>query len=158
MINKHTFGKTPAAIYLASRLNILSTNKLTRKVSTMLCDLQNVINEIEKSNSHKLLSAHVIGFMLDPLRTRVKVSHSSIEKIDQLSANLMANVMCGSIKDLACRVMEARHAEQKCCKITGGKGRPFRVLEDIHREITPELLIQRSKIKLARHGKQITLY
>lgn len=157
MINEFTFGKTPAAIYLADRLNALNNSKLTRKISTMIRDLQNIVNEIEKSNSVGFLSAHVIGFMIDPLRDRIKASRANIEKIDQLSANLMANVMCGSVKDVAYRVMEVRHIEQQDVR-NNPTGKSFVILKNIHRAITPELLIKRSKDKLEHRGKRITLY
>lgn len=68
-MNKFTFGKTPAAIYLADLL-VNSTQSQIRKVTRTLANFNRLINSIEDSNTVGIMSAHDIGGLGDYLRNR----------------------------------------------------------------------------------------
>lgn len=182
MLDKNTFGKTPAAIYLAHHLNAVGSKKLIQKISRFFDGIQRTINELEASNRAQLLSAHVIGAFIVPLQDRARECYSSIEIDNKLAAQLMTNVMMGSIKELARKVTITRHIEQKLVrtiydqnytqeKLDDGYSKEFvgepKMVKYPHRilpiswaqdEITPETLVEKSKAKLKRRGKQNDFY
>lgn len=157
VLDKYTFGSTPASIYLVDQLNKLRDPKLNRKVTRQLTSFNQVINELLVSNAAGLLTAHTVGTFISVMRQRAQNASRNFEP--SLIANLVANVMTGKVKELERRVTTVRHCEQNFARFAPDfkKDNPqtsiFPLLS-VEDPITPEVLTERSKQRLTRKGKQ----
>lgn len=166
MLDKHTFGKTPAAIYLADRLNVLDDSKYTRKVSSRIHDVQRVIAEMVAANEAGILSIHTLGFMSTAMREKIEILARNLYalKHDDLSMNLFQNVLKGELKSIVRRSREVKLLKTKQQRLMTkvGNDRLLTVtpitIGDIKDPTTPESLIEKSRAKLKRKGKQSNLY
>jgi hypothetical protein len=180
MLDKHTFGKTPAAIYLADRLNFLDDPKYTRKMSSRIHDIQAVIADATRAHEAGLLSIHTLNFIANALRERIEDDTANLlegelyigsggqEMPDTLSINLMANVLIGELKSISRRTREVKLLKTKqqrlVTKIAGDSSLKKVMtmknitISDVKDPTTPESLIERSRQKLKRKGLKNTLY
>jgi hypothetical protein len=163
-LDKFTYGKTPAAIYLAELLNTLDAPKLARKVSRTLVDFNELINQIEASNDVGILSAHNIGYLAAMLRIRAQdtwlddnMKHCTDESDESLVLvnNLVHNILIGRIKDLSRRVQMVRIYEHQRATSKSAPTKPLKSVED---SINAESLVKRSTARLIRLNKINTMY
>lgn len=125
-LDRYTYGKTPAAIFLADRLNQLGDPVLARKVGKNISTMQSLVAELYKSNIAGTLSAHTIGNIAGIYRKQtLEVHDKMVASNDELVINLMTNVMIGDIKRIQRQVMDARHAEQYRARVLGKPSRYF---------------------------------
>jgi len=172
-MDKYTFGKTPAAIFLTDRLVALGSDKITRKVSKYLHDVRQKLNELVRANDAHHLSAHTVGFICGALREHVLSGEYHVDYLDELIGDrdpdevmielqkifdLTTNIMIGEIKSVQRKVTGCRHIEHSIARMKNFPAANHPVISGEIDDITPELLQQRSKIKLARLGKTDTLY
>jgi hypothetical protein len=157
MIDKFTYGKTPAAIYLADQLNRLGDPRLNRKVTRLLTSFNEVVNELLAANKAGLLSAHTVGTFIAALRQRAQTASQCFAQ-DSLIADLTSNIMTGKVKELQRRVLTVRHWEQTLSRTTTPEFRKsfasVYTLSAVVDPISPESLTERSKQRAARKGKQ----
>ncbi len=180
MLDKHTFGKTPAAIYLADRLNFLNDPKYTRKVSSRIHYVQAIIADAIRASEAGMLSIKTLNFISCRLRLDIEnvsadllheesyVGSGGHEMPDALSINLMSNILIGELKSVVRRCREVTLLKDKQQKMIGkivGDARLKNVMTvkpitigDIKDPTTAETLIARSRAKLKRRGLPNTLY
>jgi hypothetical protein len=175
-LDKHTFGKTPAAIYLADRLNFLNDPKYTRKVSSKIHDIQAIIADAIRAHEGGLLSIRTLNFILTSLRSRIEdMTHAAhINALegdlyaDKLVTNLMANVLIGELKSILRRTRDVKILKTKQQRIINRAIVNSKALKelnvkpitiaDVKDPTTAETLIARSRAKLQRKGLPNTLY
>lgn len=151
MLDKFTFGDSPAAIFLADVLNQTNDSKLTRKVSAYLDQENRLLNEMVNAN----LSPHTLGSFVNFMRNRIKTSTLKIDNV--LVSNLMYNVITGRIKSVLRRTKEVSHLNRNLKRDTNGV-KVMYLIDAVADPITTELLRRRSKQKLARKQKVCSLY
>lgn len=147
MLDRFTFGKAPAAIFLVERLNELGDLKLTRKVSAYIDQENRLLSDMVNANRHGCLSTHSLAAFLNFMRQRVKTSTLSLS--DKLTADLTFNVVVGRIKFY---IRKTTVVSQRSGKHT--KETIINVPDHIH----AEFLRDRSREKLMRRGKLCTYY
>lgn len=162
-LEKTTFGKTPAAMYLAQYLNETGKLGLARKVSRVIsawratlndlvcCHLQT--DELSVRSFNRLLSLYDTG------------ARAAAQKIpDKLAAELVTNMLVGELKNWKTRSgqtavlqRQLQHQASKAgteaptLKVTPRRG------EETYEERVARLQ-QKSRDYLARKGKVNTLY
>jgi hypothetical protein len=184
MLDKNTFGDTPASLYLVEVLNERNNSKLVRKVSSKIHGVRTLIGQLETSNAAGFLSAHHIGEIIHLMRNSDQLTIAVDEK-DTIVKELTTNICVGELKSLQRRVTKARHLEHRQAILVGQcrDGKPIYektggdtlgylvgVMETsmfvpypikvahISEDITSETLKARSRRKLLRQGKKNTLY
>ena len=165
MLNSKTFGKSPAAIYLAELLTTVNSPKFARKVSRTLADFNELINQIEASNEAGILSAHNIGCLAAMLRIQAQETWLDDDVMitanehglmnHTLVNNLIRNILTGRVKDLSRRVQMVRIYEHQWATSESAPTKPLSSVEDT---ITATSLIKRSTERLARLNKANTMY
>lgn len=171
-LDKFMYGKTPAAIYLSDFLNSLNAPKLTRKVTRLLTEFNELVNELEASNQIGTLSAHSVGAFIPSLRARASTrpffitdlpedkwkDHTpSDESMDAiiLVNDLTSNLMVARTKDLSRKVQAVRRDDQKNAT---SDYVPSKRMSEMNAELNPAALIERSRKRLARRNKVCTFY
>ena len=94
ILEKNTFGKTPAALYLTDMLNQRNNDALNKKVSRFLSGKRCLLSELINANNLNVLSAKNLSGLL--LKVRGDVAFDSN---DELINNLVNNIVIGEIKD-----------------------------------------------------------
>ena len=163
MIDKYTFGKTPAAIYLAEHLNQLGDPRLVRKAQKRLVGPRKILNELYASHAKGCLSAQTLYSMAESVKSYTVDLSSNDEagdvKLDELAVNLIENIIIGEVKSIKRRVQA-----EVIARISEGKRKKadpklhLTMITNVEDSITPELLIERSKKKLRRLNKPDSLY
>ena len=167
MIDKNTFGKTPAAIYLAEHLNQLGDPRLVRKAQKRLVGARKILNELYTSHVQGYLSAQTLYSMVESVQTYTvnhdinqgKVKQQVFQLLDELAVNLIENIIIGEVKSIKRRVQA-----EVIARISEGKRKKtdpklhLTMITQVEDSITPELLIERSKKKLRRLNKPDSLY
>lgn len=179
MLDKFTFGKTPAAIYLADRLNTLNDPKYARKIASHIHTIQSLIVELIEAHESGSVSINLLNFTSRALRSQIKMVAQNFynEKPhmgsgghpvpDLLTINLMSNVMMGDLKSIDRRVMGVtlmkksqdamiRNLEKSGVVPTAAPKKL--TIADIKETTTADSLIARSRKKLERLGLPNTLY
>jgi hypothetical protein len=123
MLDKHTFGDAPAAIFLADRLNMLNNAKFTRKISARIHESQTMLAEAIKAHDLGAISTHTLSFMTFALEEKIDSSAKSLmtegtyfdskELPDLLAVNLMLNVIKGGLKRARHQSQMVKHLESK---------------------------------------------
>lgn len=111
MLDKFTFGKTPAARFLADRLNEINDQKLTHRVSSVINATTQRINEAVYLHKRLGMSTSLLYYVVDKISQDVSATatdmirgvHSTV--YDQVCCNLMANVLRGHIKSIKRRLV-----------------------------------------------------
>ena len=196
-IDKCTFGNTPAAMYLADRLNEIGDPRQVRKVSAFINSARNILSQAVTAHQECFMSIKTLYFVVDSLSERIKGSieaqseagYRSDNPIDSLCVNLMTNILVGEIKSIKRRVQRAANLQHQQEQLKGkypGTSKDIFVklkddsgvqrshfvgtivkekvelraitIEHIGDDITPEVLVKRSKKRLKRLNKTDTLY
>lgn len=155
MMNKFTYGNTPAAMFLVEHLKMTASPKLIRKVTRTMTDFNAIVNDLEAGNEAGLLSAHTIGALAAALRERAQ---NTLVGDDLLVRNLVVNILTGRIKDLTRRVQLVRIFEKQQTRVKDVDKLHTKPISDVEDTITHTLLIDRSKRRLKKLSKQDTLY
>lgn len=118
MLDKNTFGNTPAAIYLADRLNEVDNSKQTRKVSTFINSIRSMLKQAIEAHEYGYLSLKTLYFIADSLSIKVHNSVDDLLKvtedaIDPLVVNLTANILIGEIKSIKRRTQSATYLKKE---------------------------------------------
>jgi hypothetical protein len=125
MLDKRTFGSTPAAVYLADRLNELNDSQQTHRISSYINNTKKVINEAVDMHVNHGMSTRLLYFIANKIACDVsKTADDMIKGVhgityDQTSCNLMANVLRGHVKSIKRRLEDVVHIHrhQKRAKI-----------------------------------------
>lgn len=168
ILDKYTYGKTPAALYLADALNRLNAPKLARKVTRTMTNFNRIFNELETANQAGIMSVHTIGGLAALMKTRIEATKFELSDLPDdcsqtdevlstltLVNDLTRNLLTGRTRDIARRVQKVRIFEQQNVTSQSAPTKPLSEVEDV---ITPELLTERSLQKLTRLNKVSTLY
>jgi hypothetical protein len=181
MLDKNTFGKTPAAIYLADRLNLLNDPKYSRKLSKMIHNVQATIADAVQAAEAGALNIRTLHFISRHLRLDIEdaadnlkqellyVGSGGHEMPDLLSINLFENVLKGELKSVFRRAREVSVLKNQQDRVLGQllRDNPEAsktlaaktiTIADVKDPTTPETLIKRSREKLKKNGRVNTLY
>lgn len=113
-LDKTTFGKTPAAIYLADYLSNLDKPIVAKRTGKMLTSYRNTLSQLEESNNVGILNAHNLARVVGSMREEFHV-----EVGDELASNLVTNIIIGEMKTLLRKSSEIRKIEMLQNKVLG---------------------------------------
>ena len=125
MLDKRTFGNSPAAIYLADMLNALGDKRQTHRVSSFINSTSKMINEAVALHLDHQMSTTMLYFIVDNISRDVankaddmRVGANGIV-YDPVVCNLMENVLRGQIKNVKRRLEKVVriHQQQNRAKI-----------------------------------------
>ena len=125
MLDKRTFGNSPAAIYLADMLNALGDKRQTHRVSSFINSTSKMINEAVALHLNHQMSTTMLYFIVDNISRDVankaddmRVGANGIV-YDPVVCNLMENVLRGQIKSVKRRLEKVVriHQQQNRAKI-----------------------------------------
>lgn len=166
-LDKYTFGKTPAAIYLAHRLNEINNKKFTRKISSRIAEIRKMIRDMGNAYIADQIDTHTLISFVSFLRLRVSEMADDLlfarkeedVVLYTLCVNLMANILIGDIKNIIRKTQKICMLEQQYTKLVKyRKSINIRSMKSVKDDITPETLIKKSKQSLARRGLKDSLY
>lgn len=167
-IEKYTFGKTPAAMYLAHYLSQLDNPIVLKRTGKMLTSYRNTLAQLEEANNQGILSAHNLARVIGSMR-----EHFKVDVGEETASNLVTNILVGNMKALLRKSSEIRkiellqnkyilHSENgvffnqkgyKVAKITDDTIEfPVYTVEQIPEEITSDTLTEKWKIKMKRRN------
>ena len=112
MLDKRTFGSTPAAIFLVDRLNALNDAKQTHRVSSCINAIKKLINEAIEMHTDHGMSTKLLYFIVDKIAADVTETANDMIKgthgitYDQTVVNLMVNVLRGQVKSIKRRLAQ----------------------------------------------------
>lgn len=110
MLNKYTFGKTPAAVYLADHINQLSekenTKILIKKIGHLLSTQREILKQLENSNAQGILSTHNLSNIINAMRKGVHFNVGG-----ELVSNLVTNILVGEMKTVIRKSTQVRLIE-----------------------------------------------
>lgn len=162
MISLTTFGKSPAAMYLAALLCERNDQQLARKVGRALHSQRELMNDIVachyETNELKTASFSKLMTLLDH---RARETGRTFK--DEHIGHLVVNILVGEIKTMKNRAARAAILKRMVARQTEeGLSVPevkaFPMADEESEEARIEKLRQRSKRYLARKGKRDTLY
>lgn len=111
MISENTFGGTPAAMYLARRLNEIGSKTLTRSVGKQITATNRVVLELINGYESGFISAKTLANTLRLMRKEVSESQD-MATAETLVDQLRRNVQIGLIKRGIRQSTVARKAER----------------------------------------------
>lgn len=161
-LDKTTFGRAPAAMYLAQYLNEKGDQALARKAGRMLRSTRELLND--------LVASHLLT---DELKTKsfATLLEMVLKSVEERAAlipdphvgHLLVNILTGEIRTFKQRTAKARHLRIAAQRNTPEgqtpptiKATPF--IGEETREERVEKLQEKSRKYLARKGKPNTLY
>jgi len=159
MLDKHTFGKTPAAIYLADRLNVLNDERYTQKLSSKIHAMQACINDVVRAHENDYLDLKTLAFFVKSMRRTVEDTAQNFLEYDQyvnkaghpmpdkLSIDLMMNIIKGELKSISRRAREVRLLKDKQNRVLHALKREVNVSFDDQSEFTTK--VEKDAIVLA---------
>lgn len=113
-LDKTTFGKTPAAIYLADYLNKLGKPIVTKRAGKMLTSYRNTLSQLGQANKIGVLNAHNLARVVSSIR-----EHFQVDVGDELASNLVTNTLVGEMKSLLRKSSEIRKIEMLQNRVIG---------------------------------------
>jgi hypothetical protein len=170
-IDKTTFGKTPAALYLADYLSKLDKPIVAKRTGKMLTSYRNTLAQLEQANKMAILNAHNLARVVGSMREKFQVNVG-----DEMASNLVTNIIVGEMKTLLRRSAEIRRIElqqdkyigsEKIGEIFNKKGYkiakltedtvyfPIYTVNDIPEDINAETLTAKWKIKMKRRNIEV---
>ncbi len=105
-MNKFTFGKTPAAVYLYEYLKSKNNPIIEKRVGKALTTNRNLLTQIEKANNVGAINAHNVARIINNMR-----EHFFVDVGDELASNLTTNILIGEMKALIRKSSEIRKIE-----------------------------------------------
>lgn len=176
MLDRNTFGKTPAAIYLADRLNIIDNSVYTRKMSKQIHAFQGIISDAIKAQESGKIEMKTFNWIMEKVRQDVKLKASNFfndesvnESVhDKLSCNLFENILIGELKSVNRRVREVALLRTKQNRLIGTMSQIPEIFDVMKFEkitianakdyFNVDSLIEKSRAKLDRKNKPNTFY
>ena len=125
MLDKRTFGNSPAAIFLADKLNALGDQRQTHRVSSFINSTSKMINEAVALHLDHQMSTTMLYFVVNNISRDIankaddmRVGANGVV-YDPIVCNLMANVLRGQIKSVKRRLEKVVriHRQQNRVKI-----------------------------------------
>ena len=158
MLDRNTFGKTPACIYLAEHLNSVQNKKLTRKVGCVLQDGRESLNQLYASHEMHNLDVKNYKKFLNFLHADVLIKVEVLN--DELVKNLVSNILVGEIRFYNRYLHQAGLFESELQRATpeGVAVPKVQICVDNYLSIEAEELIKLSKERLAQQNKVCTFY
>ena len=95
MLDKNTFGVTPAAIYLASRLNTINSKKFTRRISATMQQYRKMMNEVVAGYNCEALSVGTVGSIMNSVN----------DNLDKTVVSMLSDRASYDTPDLPCFVV-----------------------------------------------------
>jgi macrodomain Ter protein organizer (MatP/YcbG family) len=171
MRDLHTYGNTPAAIYLAHYLQSTQNQKDARRVGKVLQEERETIKSVLNSHTTGAMNRKTFQKVVEVLARSAEERVKSNNWIDSHAGSLLANVVMGEYKILRNRIQNAqpkvkeirRRASQTAAR-TGvyvDSTNLFVIDESSDNPTVVDrqgILIQRSRDYLNRKGKVNTLY
>lgn len=162
-LDKNTFGRTPACLYLTAYLNETGDQKLVRKVAKILEAFRETMNDLVCSHLHTdEMKTSSFNRLIVLMYEHAKTASASITT-DTLAAELVRNILIGETKSWKNRAVKTRHLQRAVQRNTGaGVSVPMmKVTLRINEETEEERIARlqkKSAAYLARKGKRNTLY
>jgi hypothetical protein len=166
-IDIHTYGKTPACIYLAFQLSQIGNARLANRVGQSLTHFRDLVTSLERANQTNAMDHHQVSSFANLLRAVADQQHAKFLPKSEIVANLVRNIMIGELKSLLRRGAEAKYEfkqlQRDLSEVPGDQlSRMVKMLRpklnDFEDDITAETLLDKSLAKLERKGKTSTLY
>lgn len=164
MLDVYTFGRAPAAMYLATLLNERNDKKMTRKISRFISENHDLINNVVFSHYNSTLSTQSFAKIIEMISEKIENQSKKFE--DEHLGHLACNVLMGYIKTQKRRCAKASYLQRTINKETPEGESPPEVTaiptdiknasELAHDKI--EQLREKSRNYLLRKGKINTLY
>lgn len=164
-LDKTTFGKTPASLYLADYLNKLDNQIVAKRSGKILTGFRSTLTQLENANNINILSAHNLARIISSMREKIFINVG-----DELASNLVTNIIVGEMKSLLRKSSNIRKIEtmqnkvainiNKNGEILNKKGYfivrkneeifelPKYTVKEINDEINSETLIKKWKNKM----------
>jgi hypothetical protein len=189
-LHPNTFGATPASLYLVSQLNKHDNKKFTRKISKCIISFRTTLDDLITAHDTGNLSIQTLCSMLSMLDGKLNSARETMlygdadyedtMLPDELSVNLMVNIITGDIKSAIRRSRKVSHIKKTRCReqsdfkpskipvhdtngiVIGYLSQVFEPVStkvyDIHDDISAGTLQKKSREKLRRLGKKCELY
>lgn len=161
-LDKHSYGSSPAALYLTLYLNKVGDSTLNRKVGRKLSKWRQVIKDVCMSHMHTdEMMPGTFNTLMEVLDGTVRIEATKLP--DKLTVELVTNILVGEIKSWKTRAQTTAHLQRSAARNTArGDSVPIiRVMprkgEETHDERVKRLQ-EKSARYLARMGKVNTLY
>lgn len=161
MLDKNTFGSTPAAVYLADRLNELNQPRLTTNVTHVLCCTQRILGELVNAHTAGFISSKTIAFLTEKMRVHTQntshdMLHDKEHNYDPTVINLMTNVLCGSFKNVQRRAQQANIKNKQSKKLPVEQQPKAATINDFQDQITGIVLeVKAMNRRLRREKKNV---
>lgn len=161
-LDKNTYGKSPAALYLTLYLNEKDDSALNRKVGRKLSKWRQVIHDVSMSHMHTdEMMPCTFATLLSVLD--VSIREDCLKLTDKLCQELVTNILIGEIKTWKIRAQKRTSLQVKAQRSTpNGESVPIiRIMPRSDEETDDERIIRLQKKSaeyLARKGKKNTLY
>lgn len=161
-LDKHTFGRSPAAMYLALLLSERNDRALLRRVTGALKETRELINDVQAAHYHTdEIKARSFNKLIELIQLKVQETVKGWS--DQFIAHLVLNILTGELRVHRRRAAKAAHLRTTLARRTPSgetvpevKVLPYRGEETEEERLT--ILRERSRRYLARRGKRNTLY
>ncbi len=160
-LDRHTFGDTPAAIYLVEMLNKKNDPLVARKTAKIIAEGREMIADLARAHlDYDALSTKTLARLIPLISEHFHLQAAEpLRAHDEHIANLTINILEGSLKTWKNRVQHARRAERTTAKkLLPGASKEWVPAKPLPSEVNAEVLRKRSKDYLARKGKTDSLY
>jgi len=159
-LDPHTYGNSPAAMYLTLYLNEQGSESLNRKVGRKLETWRQTIKDVAMSHMHTdEMSPATFGKLLIMMTAAVR--ESALVLPDKLCQELVTNILVGELKTWKTRCINTSRLQRRVKPVHGEPTPIMRVMPRAGEETDEERiekLRERSRRYLERHGKKNTLY
>lgn len=105
-MNKFTYGKTPAAVYLVDYISKLNKPNVSKRIGKILTGWRNTFSELAYSNIAGDLSAHNLAKVFALMREGFYVDVG-----DKKASELVTNILIGEMKMIIRKSAEIRKIE-----------------------------------------------
>lgn len=158
-LSKDTFGNSPAALYLHLLLIEANSTTLIRKVSRVIKECRELLNDI--SNSHlnsPYMKTKSVAKLLPMVHQQMIESCKTLQ--NPFIEHVVQNILVGDIRTLKTRVSHALHNQSKIARNTppGEHVLELKAYPSSCEYDKNERLINKSKKYLQNKGKNNTLY
>lgn len=159
-LHPNTFGDSPAAMYLSVLLNERGSEALARKVSRVLTTGRQVINDLVNAHQAGAITLRTLNRQLALISKFNKTEATvGIEKIDPFIAHVVINVLESSVKTWKRRGAVAAIKQRGLGRVFAqGESIPGVIAIPVPGEKNVDVVRERSRRYLVRHGKKNTLY
>jgi hypothetical protein len=161
-LDKNTFGKAPAAMYLVVLLQERDNQALTRKVARVIESFRELLNDIVACHYQtEELKTASFNKLLEMMHDRIKIATAQLP--DEFIGHIVRNILTGELKTLKRRAARTGHLQSSIARKTPSgwtvpmvKATPL--MNEPSEEERMKQLQAKSSAYLARKGKKNTLY